>query len=323
MTNTLRTSRATLPAAVGLLGSIVISAGALAATLNPDVFVSGEKVRLGDLFEGVGGQADAVVTRAPAPGQSIVLDASWLYRLARGYGLDWRPVAGLDQSVVRRISTQVGHDAVLRVLHDALNSRIGVGESFEVELDNPALTIHLPTHFPPTAAVRSLYYDPGTRRLSALLVAPDDRPDAVRVQVSGRTHQLVEVPITNTRLRPDAIIGKSDLRMVMLRADQVDRNALLDPGAIVGRSPRRFLDTDRVVRSSDIREPILVQRNSFVTMIYRTGNMIITSRGRSRDDGTQGDTVRVVNAMSGKLVEATVIGAGEVAVGPTPATVLR
>jgi flagellar basal body P-ring formation protein FlgA len=323
MIKTRATRRATPAIAIGLFAAIVWSTAASGATLKPQVFVNGDAVLLGDLFDGVGSQHDAVVTRAPAPGQSFVLDAAWLYRLARGYGLDWRPTAGFDQAVVRRTSTQISQDAVLRALHDALGHRIGKGERFEVELDNPALAIHLPAHFPPTIAVRSLYYDPASSRLSALMVAPDDRPDAVRVQVSGRTHKLVEVPITNAQLRPDSMIGAGDIRTVMLRADQVDRNALLDPDAIIGKSPRRLLDTDRVVRSADIREPILVQRNSFVTMIYRTDNMVITSKGRSRDHGTRGDTVRIVNTMSGKLIEAVVIGAGEVAVGSTPMTAPR
>jgi flagella basal body P-ring formation protein FlgA len=53
-----------------------------------------------------------------------------------------------------------------------------------------------------------------------------------------------------------------------------------------------------------------------VIMMYQTENLVITAQGKARENGTAGDTVRVRNANSGKIVEAVVTGPDTVAVFP-------
>jgi flagella basal body P-ring formation protein FlgA len=53
-----------------------------AATLRTDATISGDTVRLGDLFDDVMGKEDQPVGRAPAPGRRAVYDATYLMRVA-------------------------------------------------------------------------------------------------------------------------------------------------------------------------------------------------------------------------------------------------
>src|SRR3546814_18103996 len=91
-----------------------------------------------------------------------------------------------------------------------------------------------------------------------------------------------------------------------MRIDQVDRAALLDPEKIVGMSPRRVLIEGRPIRVGDVRPPILVPRGSIVTIMFSTGAMTLTARGKAAEDGAEGDTIRVQNTKSGR----TKIGRG-------------
>ena len=45
--------------------------------------------------------------------------------------------------------------------------------------------------------------------------------------------------------------------------------------------------------------------------------MILTAQGKALDNGADGDTVRITNTQSKKVIEAEVTGMGRVAVLPT------
>ena len=293
-----------------------LSVDALAATLRAHAVVHSDHVRLGDLFDGVGPRADTVVFRAPAPGRSITLNTRALHKLARAYKLDWRSQSGFESVTVKRSSNPVDHSMIADALHAALRNHVADSEDYEVALDDPTVRLDLPVHMPAKAAVRDMHYDPRSRRFSATIVAPDGRPGAARAPVAGRLHRLIGVPVLARRLRHGDIIRAGDLKTRKIRATALDRNAVTEHAHIVGKSARRSLHPDRPIRGGDIRDPMLVQRGSLVTMTYTTARMVITAQGKSREHGAKGDTVRVLNTNSGKIVEATVTGFGRVTVGP-------
>lgn len=306
-------------AALAVLGGGAVPADA--ATLRPNVVVHGDTVRLRDIFDDAGTKADTVLFRAPAPGQSVVLPSRWLHKVARSYGVDWQPLPGLTESRVERSSNRVGPDRIADALKRALERRTGTAGQIDVTLDNPGLEINLPVQQPADVIVKSLHFDPRSNRFAAVIMAPDDRPDAVSMQVAGRVHPLVAVPVLANRLRRGDIVGRKDLEIQMRRADALDRNAITSADRIVGMSARHTLRGGAPVGVNDIREPQLVSRGSLVLMTYRTANMSITAHGTARDNGTKGDTVRVRNSNSGKIIEAVVTGPDRVSVMPlTPSS---
>jgi flagella basal body P-ring formation protein FlgA len=64
---------------------------------------SGADVTLGDLFDGAGGAGSVVIGYGAPPGQSAVLDAGAVQRLARLHGLDWD-----NPNAIRRILVRSG-----------------------------------------------------------------------------------------------------------------------------------------------------------------------------------------------------------------------
>ena len=298
----------------GLLS--VVALGADAASLKTHVVVEDNHIRVGDLFHGAGQHADTAIAQAPSPGRHIVLDANWLYRVAHAYKVDWRPASRLDQATVERASQSIGPERLAEALIPALQDQMASLDPLELEFDNRLVQIHLPISVPGTIGISSLDFDRRTNRFSAVLVAPDNHPDSVRIAVTGKAHRMVQVPVPARRIREGEIIQERDLDILLVREDSIDRTAYLDPERVIGLSPRRLLEERRPVRSADVRRPVLIQKGSLVTILYRTPYMMLSARGRATQDGAQGDTIRVTNTQSKQTIEATVTAGGEVSVTP-------
>ncbi len=55
-----------------------------------------------------------------------------------------------------------------------------------------------------------------------------------------------------------------------------------------------------------------------MTLIYDAAGLYLTMRGKALDNGTEGDTVSVMNLQSKRTVFGTVIGRGQVAITGVP-----
>ena len=284
-------------------------------TLRQSVTVSGGMVRLGDLFVPAGDKAEAAVAYAPAPGKRAIFDARWLYRVARAYGLNWRPLGIHEKAVVVRESIVIGRREIADHILAALVDK-GVDADMQVELSNRMLRIHIPSDSTTTVAVEDVTYEPRTRRFIAIVAAPADDPAARRIRVTGRVHRVVDVPILTRRVLAGEVIRERDVKWIRMRSDRLQRDTIQDPGGLIGKSPRRGLRAGVPVRVSDVRLPVLVPRRSLVTIVYRVRSMTLTTQGRALEDGGAGDTVRVANTQSNTVVQAVVTGVNRVSVQP-------
>ena len=80
----------------------------------------------------------------------------------------------------------------------------------------------------------------------------------------------------------------------------------------VGKELTRTIYTGTEIRERDVQEPVLVKRNSPVTMIYRVGRLEISTNGRALSEGAMGEIVRVMNMDSRQAVEGRVTALGVV-----------
>lgn len=80
----------------------------------------------------------------------------------------------------------------------------------------------------------------------------------------------------------------------------------------VGKELTRTIYTGTEIRERDVQEPLMVKRNSPVTMIYRVGRLEISTNGRALSEGAMGDIVSVMNMDSRQTVEGRVTAMGVV-----------
>src|ERR1700749_4638260 len=80
----------------------LVGASAQSATLRTVTTLHAPTVRLSDLFEDAGANANRVLGPGPGAGGRIVVEAAQLGAIARQFGVDWRPASTADRAVLDR-----------------------------------------------------------------------------------------------------------------------------------------------------------------------------------------------------------------------------
>jgi len=281
-----------------------------AVAIIPMVELESEYILLGDVFSPIDRYADRAIARAPDPGEEIILPAVWLWRTARTFGIDWRPLSTEDTVTVTRPSATVTEDAIASILMDAYFLRTGEDDLVDFEADGSLRPIHLPLTVAPSARLDRFDLDQRSGRFTATVVSPAEGTPLQRVNVSGQFHRLAEMPVPNSRLGRDHIIRENDIVMVRLRERSLGTNLISDPDMLIGMSVQRALSAGQPVRANDIEPPVLVEKNRTVLVTLEAPTMILTIQGRALDDGALDEIIRVQNTDSNTVIEAVVTGDG-------------
>ncbi|MGQ0664514.1 MAG: flagellar basal body P-ring formation chaperone FlgA [Pseudomonadota bacterium] len=284
-----------------------------AASLRGNVVVDADIVRLGDLFDDPGPRGHVAVARAPAPGRREAYEIDRLLDIARTHRVAWQPQSRFDRVVVERGGRTIGTAEILASLRAALGEA-GKRRGAQIELAGRDMEIAVALDAPPSIELRNLALDPASGRFAALLVAGGNHPSAQRVAISGRVFHTLPVPVLRRTVGPGEVIRREDIQWIDMREDQARRDILTDPARLVGTTPRQRLRAGEPVRENDTRPPIVVAKNSTVTIVLESGNMSLTTQGQAVEDGAKGDTIRVVSKQSKKTIEAVVAGPGQVSV---------
>ncbi len=294
-----------LAVAGAVLATISVAGAASAVLLKPAVIVSGDIVRLGDLFSNLPPEkADLPAAYAPRPGERAVFDVERLADIAHAQGVAWVPQSRFDRAVVERASRLIDRNQIIALLTTALR-KSGVGKDDKIELDNESLRLFVPADATDAVELRDLRFDPQTRRFSATLVTEPDAGNAI-VAVTGRAVRIVSLPELARKMDRNEIISARDIQWVQAPADRLDATVIADEKQLVGMAARHLLRPGEPIRTSDVQPPILVNRGAVVTMIYRTPYMVITTRGKAVQDSAKGDTIRVMNVESKRELDAVV-----------------
>jgi flagella basal body P-ring formation protein FlgA len=294
----------------GLVWSI-LGAPALASevSLNTHIVVEDQYLRLGDLFTIQGEKAANKIAYSPQPGKQSVYRVEWLYRVAKYHGVPWRPLSMDTRTTVERASQEINRDEIESVLMDALKEK-DIGDKVEIRLNTRNARVFVAAEKPATVGVESLNYDDRSHRVSATLVAPAGDPSAQRFRISGRVYKLVPVPVLSKRVRRGDIIREDDITWKNLYETRVTRDVVVDEDTLAGQEATRSIGPNQPVRASYLRRPQLVKKGSIVTILLQRGQMRLTAQGKSLDNGGKGDTIRIKNKHSKRIIEGEIVGAG-------------
>ena len=297
-----------------LLGTIIQPV--TAATLRSAVTVTAENVRLGDIFEGLDVSTDAVIGRAPAPGRKQTLGPRRLKSIARAHGLEWNPIERQARVVITRAGRLIDMGEIEIALRRAL-SQNGLSKDHKIQIFNREIRVMAPVGAKQPYEIGNVRFDADTGRFNASLIVSDNDEILKIVGLNGRAYTVVEIPVLTRQMRSGEVIQRSDMEWVTVRAEEVNRNAVIELDEIVGQSPRRQLRAGVPIRRNEIRPPIVVAKGSIVTLELRTAKMTLIARVQAAENGATGQTIRVHNTRSKRIVEGIVVGPGRVVVPQT------
>ena len=199
-------------------------------------------------------------------------------------------------------------------LSEALARHITAGR-LHMELDSRAIELRVPGGQVPSGGlkVENLYYSPAQGRFAADLVVPGTTPP-VRLPVAGRAYGTVEVPVLTRRVAPGDTISAGDIDWMELRAEQAGTDIAASEAQLIGLTPKRGVPVNQPVRVRDLQSPRVVDKGAMVTITLTSQNLTLSAQGKALQDGGKGDTIRVVNTQSNRIVEAVIVGPNQVAV---------
>jgi flagella basal body P-ring formation protein FlgA len=185
----------------------------------------------------------------------------------------------------------------------ALNAR-GIAGDVDIAFDGEDPRLMLPVNAEPTVAVESLTYDPSSGRFAAAIAAPAIGPAEATATISGRAFTMIDIPVPNRRIAPGDTITEADIAWISMPADRVALGVVTELADMMGKSPRRPLRAQQLVRAGDLVEAVAITKGSLVTVALEGGNMSLTVQGKALQNGAIGDTIRVVNTMSNRTLDA-------------------
>jgi flagella basal body P-ring formation protein FlgA len=312
-----RASLAVLAVAASMaLGSAAGWAESLPPQLKPSAKIEGDVIRLGDIWDNIGDKAETPLANAPQPGKRITLENRWLAAVAQSYGIDWRPANAFERSVVERAGQNVDMRAIETEIREALRLE-GAPVNASVEISNrTSLVMVIPAGVTPSIGVRDVIYDQRMNRFSAVVEVPAGSPTASRVKVMGNVFASARIPVLARPMARGDTITEADIQWVDVREEVIRRDVVTATRQLIGQEPRYQLRAGAPVRTAEIQKPVVVAKNSSVTMMMRSKFMTLTAQGRASEDGSTGDVIRVTNIQSKQTVDAKVEGPGQVSVIP-------
>jgi len=113
-------------------------------------------------------------------------------------------------------------------------------------------------------------------------------------------------------IRARSLISPEDLAVL----DKDTIGGIADVAQIIGKEARVNLYAGRVIRTSEIGSPAILERNQLVIMVYSTGQISISTEGRVLSRAGVGEMVRVMNLTSRQTVTGRVLFDGTIGVSP-------
>jgi flagella basal body P-ring formation protein FlgA len=277
-----------------------------------EIEVSRPAVRLSDLFMGIPSSIDRDIAMAPPACKPAVYDAVVLRKLAQTYRLDWQDLSTADHVTVSSPCTKLSNDTIREKVIEMIKAEnTNKKVSFEIAFDRRAMEVNIPAKETSDFTLENFAYNPTTKQFRADLTAQTSHGSFV-YPLTGRVAVKRYVPTFSHRLENGTVISAGDLDWLEVPEERVTADVVTEPSQLIGREVRRDSADNDIIRARDVMPPRFVQRGSVVTMKIETPFILITSQGKAQQDGVEGETIRVMNTQSNRIVEGIVTAPGVV-----------
>ena len=287
-----------------------------APVLRASVSVSSDVVRIGDVVDNAGTAAQIAIYRAPDLGTTGSLPTAQVLSALRAHqviGVDTRDLREI--SVTRLARTLDAKDIESQVAR-ALEHRGGLGDAANLSLtfDRDVQDLRLEASNTGAMAPMSSRYDARSGRFGVSFEIGNDAGVAsTKLRFTGSAVETVEAAILARDVERNEVLKSSDV-VIERRPKLAVGNDAASRDRAVGMQMRKALRAGAALRTADLAKPDLVQRDQTVTLIFQSGGLYLTIRGKALEGGTEGDVVSVLNLQSKRTVTGTVVGRGQVSI---------
>lgn len=295
---------------------------ASAPFLKRSAIVSGSTVSLADLVDGENLPTDGLF-QAPAPGQSGMIRASRIVEAAQKAGI--KTLLGDATSTV--MVTRHGRKLDVAAIDTAIKQAI----TAKGEIDQPEYALSSGTALPDifvedgvqgSPIVSDLKMDRSSLSFTAILTVRDSvslTKEPFRLE--GKIADIVTIAVTTREIAKNDVFAAGDFRIEKRDRKAVTGLNLPKPSLLIGQAAKIELAAGLVITDELVTRPMLVEKGMAVSVTYSAGGLRLTLRGKANEAGGMGDMISILNPQSKKVIFATVIAPGAVAISASPAPV--
>ena len=289
-----------------------------APVLRANVTVSSDIVRIGDVVDNAGSAAQIAIYRAPDLGTTGTLPVAQIIATLRTHQVIGVDTKNMNEISVTRQARTVTPSDIEQHVAQALERRNGLGDAADLQLtfDRSLQTMQLESSNNGALHATAARFDPRSGRFDVVLEITNEASSTpTRLRFTGTAVDTVEAVVLARGIDRNEIVKASDVSIERRPRAELGREAAgRDQG--VGMQARRQLRAGQALRASDLAKPDLVQRDQAVTIVYQTGGITLTIRGKAMENGTDGDVVSVMNLQTKRSFSGVVVGRGQVLVTP-------
>jgi len=288
----------------------------VAPVLRAQVTVESDIVRIGDMVENAGTAAQIAIYRSPDLGTTGTLPTAQVISVLQAHqviGVDTRDIKSV--SVTRLARTIDAKEIESQVAH-AIEHRGGLGDAANLNLtfDRDVQDVRLDAWNNGALQSTSVRYEPRSGRFDVTFEISNDVNSArTRLRFTGVAIEMLDAAVLTRNVDRGDVLKASDVIIERRPKAEVGVDAATR-GHAVGMQMRRSLRAGQPLRVTDVGKPDLVQKDDNVTLIYEAAGIYLTARGKAVDNGTEGDTVTVLNLQSKRTITGTVVGRDQVAI---------
>ncbi len=133
-----------------------------------------------------------------------------------------------------------------------------------------------------------------------------------RIKIQAEIKVYEDVVFSTRFIKRGSKISESDLEVRNIETTNINRPVVRTKKDIIGKETKRSLNRERMVLFSSIDEPFLVKRGMKTRIQVKMGDGVIYAMAIARENGREGDVVRVQNNKSKKMIRGTVAADGTV-----------
>jgi flagellar basal body P-ring formation protein FlgA len=284
--------------------------------LRAQVTVESDIVRVGDMVENAGTASQIAIYRSPDLGTTGMLPTAQIISTLQAHqviGVDTRDIKSV--AVTRLARTLESKEIVSQVAH-AIEHRSGLGDAANLSLtfDRDVQDVRLEAWNNGSLQPASVRYEPRSGRFDVSFeIANDTNNNRTKLRFTGIAVEMLEAAILTRNVERGDVLKASDVVTERRPKAEVGSDAAPRVGA-VGMQMRKGLRAGQALRVADLGKPDLVQKDDNVTLIYEAAGIYLTARGKAIDNGTEGDTVTVLNLQSKRTITGTVVGRDQVTI---------
>ena len=184
---------------------------------------------------------------------------------------------------------------------------------FEVEVGRLDPRLRLPL-CPPEALTASLESPAVPVGRVTVRVSCESDSARWRLFVPARVSLFQEVLVTRRPLARHEVLQANDVAFIERDIGSLGDQYLTDPSLAVGKRAKRQLPGDTVLGSKHLENDEIVKRGDKVVIAAANSQISVRMPGEALEAGTVGSQIRVRNSRSGRVVNARIIGPGQVEV---------